>query len=179
MAETQSRQAHSFCRHPIAENHACRQRLTVDWCMPNEIEAISPLVDRLMRLIRESQCVPGEEQDVELALREALGNAVVHGNQVAPSAVHLGEGRRKRIQLEASAGNLGGKHGFRTRPWDSAHECVYGRCALFARRIGSADVQTRSKYPVANVRGFRAQRSTLIRPIKRPWRSHLNADWNR
>src|ERR1700676_3184620 len=167
MAETQSRQAHSFCRHPIAENHACRQRLTVEWCMLSEIEAISPLVDRLMPPIRESQCVPGEEQDVELALREALGNAVVRGNQQDPrkkvhircrcrwrrAPVHLGEGRRQRIQLEASAGNLGGKHGFQTRPWDSAHECVYGRWALFARRIGSADVQTRSKYPVASFRG--------------------------
>ena len=90
MGETQSRRAHPFCRRPIAENHACRRRLTVEWCMPSEIEAISPLVDRLMPPIRESQCVPGEEQDVELALREALGNAVVHGNQQDPrKKVHI------------------------------------------------------------------------------------------
>ena len=34
-----------------------------------------------MRLIEGSHCVPGAEPDVELALREALDNAVVHGNQ--------------------------------------------------------------------------------------------------
>ena len=58
--------------------------LEVDSWMPSEVRAISPLVDRLMRLIEESQCVPGNEFDVELALREALENAVVHGNQEDP-----------------------------------------------------------------------------------------------
>ena len=47
--------------------------------MPNEIEAISPLVDRLMLLIEGSQCVLGEEHGVEIALREALANAVGPG----------------------------------------------------------------------------------------------------
>jgi serine/threonine-protein kinase RsbW len=55
--------------------------LEIDSWMPSQIHAISPLVDRLMLLIEGSQCIPGEEPDVELALREALANAVVHGNQ--------------------------------------------------------------------------------------------------
>jgi serine/threonine-protein kinase RsbW len=55
--------------------------LEIDSWMPSHIQAISPLVDRLMLLIEGSQCIPGEEPDVELALREALANAVVHGNQ--------------------------------------------------------------------------------------------------
>ena len=55
--------------------------LEIDSWMPSKIQAISPLVDRLMRLIKRSQCVPGAELDVELALREALGNAVLHGNE--------------------------------------------------------------------------------------------------
>ncbi len=50
--------------------------------MPSEIKAISPLVDRLMRLIEGSHCVCGEEPTVELALAEALNNAVVHGNRM-------------------------------------------------------------------------------------------------
>jgi len=58
--------------------------LEIDSWMPSDIQAISPLVDRLMRLIEGSRCVPGEEFDVELALREALKNAVVHGNQEDP-----------------------------------------------------------------------------------------------
>jgi serine/threonine-protein kinase RsbW len=64
--------------------------LEIDSWMPGEVRAISPLVDRLMKLIEGSQCVPGREFDVELALREALGNAVVHGNQEDPGKkVHI------------------------------------------------------------------------------------------
>src|SRR5258708_26299434 len=56
--------------------------LEVDAWIPSEIKAISPLVDRLMRLIEGSHCIIGEEHAVELALREALSNAVVHGNRL-------------------------------------------------------------------------------------------------
>src|SRR5712675_196619 len=64
--------------------------LRIDSWMPSEVRAISPLVDRLMTLIEESQCVPGKEFAVELALREALENAVVHGNQEDPKTrVHI------------------------------------------------------------------------------------------
>jgi len=50
--------------------------------MPSETKAISPLMDRLMRRIEGSHCVCGEEASVELALEEALNNAVVHGNRL-------------------------------------------------------------------------------------------------
>jgi serine/threonine-protein kinase RsbW len=50
--------------------------------MPSEIKAISPLVDQLMRLIEGSRCVGGNESAVELALREALSNPVIHGNEM-------------------------------------------------------------------------------------------------
>jgi serine/threonine-protein kinase RsbW len=50
--------------------------------LPSEIKAISPLVDQLMRLIEGSRCVAGNEFAVELALREALSNAVIHGNEM-------------------------------------------------------------------------------------------------
>jgi anti-sigma regulatory factor (Ser/Thr protein kinase) len=64
--------------------------LEIDSWMPSKVQAISPLVERLMLLIEGSQCVPGEEFAVELALREALGNAVVHGNREHPEAkVHI------------------------------------------------------------------------------------------
>ena len=64
--------------------------LEIDSWMPSKIQAISPLVDRLIRLVEGSQCVPGDEFDVELALREALENAVVHGNREDPERkVHV------------------------------------------------------------------------------------------
>jgi serine/threonine-protein kinase RsbW len=58
--------------------------------MPSQIQAISPLVDSLMGLIEGSQCVPGAELDIELALREALANAVLHGTKGhAGEKVHI------------------------------------------------------------------------------------------
>jgi serine/threonine-protein kinase RsbW len=64
--------------------------LEIDAWIPSEISAISPLVERLMRLIEGSHCVAGEEPAVELALREALSNAVVHGNRLdAHKLVHV------------------------------------------------------------------------------------------
>src|SRR2546430_9218654 len=46
--------------------------LEIDAWIPSEISAISPLVERLMRLIEGSHCITGEESAVELALQEAL-----------------------------------------------------------------------------------------------------------
>jgi serine/threonine-protein kinase RsbW len=73
--------------------------LEIDAWIPSETKAISPLVDRLMRLIEGSRCVPGEESAVELALREAVNNAVVHGNRMDAHKLvqvrcrcHLGKG---------------------------------------------------------------------------------------
>jgi hypothetical protein len=54
----------------------------VEAWMQSEIKAIYPLVERLMRLIEGSGCVAGGEPAVELALDEALDNAVVHGNRM-------------------------------------------------------------------------------------------------
>ena len=64
--------------------------LEIDAWIPSEVKAISPLVERLMRLIEGSHCITGEEPAVELALREALNNAVVHGNRLdAHKLVHV------------------------------------------------------------------------------------------
>jgi serine/threonine-protein kinase RsbW len=75
---------------PFAGKRSRSSALEVDAWMPSKIQAISPLVDRLMRLIEGAKCVPGKEFDIELALREALNNAVVHGNQEDPETkVHI------------------------------------------------------------------------------------------
>ena len=64
--------------------------LEIEARMPSEVKAISPLVDRLICLIEESRCISGEERCVELALREALNNAVLHGNRLDPGKlVHV------------------------------------------------------------------------------------------
>jgi serine/threonine-protein kinase RsbW len=64
--------------------------LEIDFWIPSEVRAISPLVDRFMELLERAKCVPGAEFDVELAIREAVGNAVLHGNQENPNKqVHI------------------------------------------------------------------------------------------
>jgi len=41
--------------------------------------AVDPVVRSVMDVVRDTRCAPGREDDVELALAEALANAVVHG----------------------------------------------------------------------------------------------------
>jgi serine/threonine-protein kinase RsbW len=58
--------------------------------LPSEAAAISPFVDRLMLLFRKCGCVSEGESGVEIALREALANAIIHGNHENPrNQVHV------------------------------------------------------------------------------------------
>jgi serine/threonine-protein kinase RsbW len=56
--------------------------LGVSTWVRSEMILISPLVEWLMGLIAASRCVSGMEEYVELALREALCNAMLHGNRL-------------------------------------------------------------------------------------------------
>ena len=56
--------------------------LEVHTWLRSEIGLISPFVDWLMSLITQSHCVDGKEEFVELALREAVSNAIIHGNRL-------------------------------------------------------------------------------------------------
>ena len=58
--------------------------LELERSLPSEVAAISPFVDRLMVLFRKCGCVSQGESDVEIALREALANAIIHGNHEDP-----------------------------------------------------------------------------------------------
>ncbi len=56
----------------------------------SEIDLVSPFVDWLISLIAQSSCVGGKEEFVELALREAVSNAILHGNRLEPrKLVHV------------------------------------------------------------------------------------------
>jgi len=64
--------------------------LEIDAWIRSEIKVITPVVERLMRLIEAAHCITGEEPTVELALREAFNNALVHGNRLdAHKLVHV------------------------------------------------------------------------------------------
>ncbi len=64
--------------------------LELERSLPSEVAAISPFVDRLMLLLRKCGCVSEGESGVEIALREALANAIIHGNHENPGKhVHV------------------------------------------------------------------------------------------
>jgi serine/threonine-protein kinase RsbW len=50
-------------------------------------DAVDPVVRSVMNAVREMKCAPGHEDDIELALTEALANAVVHGAKNDPSKI--------------------------------------------------------------------------------------------
>ena len=66
-------------------SHSAGPLFQIEQSMSSEVSAISPFVDKLMVFIRKCQCVPGNEVDVEISLREALANGVIHGNHEDPS----------------------------------------------------------------------------------------------
>jgi serine/threonine-protein kinase RsbW len=53
--------------------------------LPAEVAAISPVVGWVMRLVGELEYSTGKEFEIEMALREALANAVLHGCKADPS----------------------------------------------------------------------------------------------
>ncbi len=69
---------------PSCHFNAANLVLHVDEIIPSDVEAISPLVDKLMLLINERSCALGHSYAVEPALREALANAILHGNHQDP-----------------------------------------------------------------------------------------------
>lgn len=64
--------------------------IALEYSLPSEVTTISPFVDKLMLLLRNCGCVPEGVSDVEIALREALANAIIHGNH---------EDRRKHVHV--------------------------------------------------------------------------------
>ena len=62
--------------------------------LPADVTAISPVVGWVMRLVSELQCATDKEFEIEMALREALANAVLHGCQADPA---------KKIECTVSA----------------------------------------------------------------------------
>ena len=81
MARIQTANGPSDLR-PQSVGRQARSFFEIEAWMPSEIKAISPLVGQLIRLIEGTHCICGKEPSVELALAEALNNAVVHGNRM-------------------------------------------------------------------------------------------------
>ena len=59
--------------------------LRINLTLNAEPNAVSPIVQAVMQIARQMKCAAGKEFEIELALQEALANAVVHGCGNDPS----------------------------------------------------------------------------------------------
>lgn len=67
--------------------------------LPGDVASISPVVGWVMRLIGELEYSDGKEFEIEMALREALANAIQHGCKGDPA---------KKIECSVSGDRING-----------------------------------------------------------------------
>jgi len=69
----------------VSEKHDAPPSTHFEVMLAADISTISPVVTWVMDLVREMEYGAGKEFQIELALREALANAVLHGCNADPS----------------------------------------------------------------------------------------------
>jgi serine/threonine-protein kinase RsbW len=57
----------------------------VDMTLPGDLNAIEPVVEKIMAVVKDMGCAAGREFEIELVLTEALSNAIKHGSAHDPS----------------------------------------------------------------------------------------------
>ena len=57
--------------------------------LSSQVTAISPFVDQLMMFIRNCRKTDGSELEIETAVREAISNAIIHGNHEDPTSAFV------------------------------------------------------------------------------------------
>ena len=70
-----------------------------DATIPARVSAIDDAMDRIMRAMRQAGCARGIESDIDLAVREAIANAVTHGSRGDP---------RKTVRISVACDQRGG-----------------------------------------------------------------------
>jgi serine/threonine-protein kinase RsbW len=71
---------HTQSLSPLPRNAHSVPFVELRQSLPSKVAAISPFADQLMRFILNFRSADGSETDIEMALHEALANAVIHGN---------------------------------------------------------------------------------------------------
>ena len=67
-------------KHQLSCDFAAQKLdLKLSVTLAGDRDAVDPVVRSVMSVVREMGCAPGSEDHIELALTEALANAVVHG----------------------------------------------------------------------------------------------------
>ena len=82
LGETAPKAARPTCDFD-ADHIAVKLRVT----LAAERSAVDPVVREVMEIVRQMGCADGREDAIELALAEALANAVVHGAKNDPTKI--------------------------------------------------------------------------------------------
>jgi serine/threonine-protein kinase RsbW len=82
---------HNQSLSPLPRNADSVPFIELRQSLPSTVAAVSLFTDQLMRFILKFRSADGSEIDIEMALREALANAVIHGN---------GENSYKRVYVD-------------------------------------------------------------------------------
>jgi serine/threonine-protein kinase RsbW len=72
---------------PICNFEADQLIMKLKITLAADPDAIEPVVQGVMEIVREMHCADGNEDAIELALTEALANAVMHGAKADPSKI--------------------------------------------------------------------------------------------
>jgi serine/threonine-protein kinase RsbW len=72
---------------PEADFDPDRLSLRVRVTLAADRKSVDPVVEQVMEAVHETKCLNGKEDAVELALQEALANAVVHGAKEDPTKI--------------------------------------------------------------------------------------------
>jgi serine/threonine-protein kinase RsbW len=74
-------------REPITQCEFDSATLLVklDLTLPGDLSAFTPVIVSIMTVVKEMGCAAGREFEIELALSEALANAIKHGSAHDPS----------------------------------------------------------------------------------------------
>ena len=80
-----TRKAHRRRDISVGEFNPARVLFRVEVELVADRKAVDPAVQKIMAKLRKAGCADGKEEVIELALSEALANAVVHGCKADPS----------------------------------------------------------------------------------------------
>jgi anti-sigma regulatory factor (Ser/Thr protein kinase) len=72
-------------RAPVCNFEADKLILKLSVRLAADQNGVNPVVQGIMEMVRHMQCAAGKEDAIELALTEALANAVIHGCEKDPS----------------------------------------------------------------------------------------------
>ncbi len=64
---------------PSCEFDSDNLKVKMDMVFPADVNRLSGVVESFMAIVTTMKCACGHETDVELAMREALANAIIHG----------------------------------------------------------------------------------------------------